>query len=153
MKIIFTLVSIIGFQYLALSQAETANNISARTKKQTQSSTFFILSDEYKNAKINLVQTNQNKVIVITNISQSTLPLNSVSIDFDATGLFIFKKLESLQIPENHEVFIEDKLTGKVFNLTNAQTYKFHVEQRVTNRFVMHVLSKPNSDGVVTVNN
>lgn len=152
MKIILTVISLIAFQCAALSQTNTVNAKSVTTGKSNQIKTFYVFSDESDNTNTNFTPTAQNKNILITTIPNSTLPLNTLPIVLDVTGVITFKKHESLKIPSNHEVFIEDKLTGKVFNLTNAQTYKFYVEQHVPNRFVMHVLNKTNYNESVTVN-
>ena len=152
MKIITTLIYIIGFQYISFSQT----NAEIRAQRIGQISTgkgirFFISSKNQDISKVKLVPSAECRNIVITGIPASDAALISVNIELETKGSFVFKKDPALQIPENREVFIEDKLTGRVFNLKASEAYKFNVEKHVASRFVMHVLDKTNAEALLSM--
>jgi len=55
------------------------------------------------------------------------------------TGTFTFKKDSELKVYENIDVYIEDMLTGKIFDLKTAESYTFNVNRRFPDRFVLHM--------------
>jgi hypothetical protein len=93
----------------------------------------------------------ERKNIIITGIPNSVNRLTTVNIDFDTMGSFAFKKDAGLKIPGSSEVFIEDKLNGKIFNLKNTGAYQFNVDEKTENRFVLHILDKSIPEDVASV--
>lgn len=69
-------------------------------------------------------------------VTQVSAPIN---IEFGMTGTFTFKKGINLSEYETKDVYIEDMLTGRIFNLKNMDKYSFNVNRRVPNRFVLHI--------------
>jgi len=150
MKIITTLISIIGFQYMV--SAQTAH-VSRQPLKAgvSQTKIGYILSSEGSEVvKGKFTPSDQTKNIVITRLPAVTLALTSVNIDLNMLGSFTFQGAPSLMIPNNCEVFIEDKLTGKMFNLKTPEAYTFNVVQHIENRFIMHILDKTSPGTLVS---
>jgi hypothetical protein len=139
MKTIATLIFILVCQHIALCQAalpvspqfECACAIGYSEKLEA-----IVSSDSIPRIKC--------RDIMITSLPPSTQNLTSFYIEFGRVGSFTFKKDSSLEVPEDSEVFIEDNLTGKIFNLKTSDAYTFNVNRRVPNRFILHVLDKPN---------
>ena len=134
MKIITTLIGIIGFQYIALCQAPVAPQQSTNTTACSISyseNLETLVNEEYAAIKC--------REITITSLPPSTQSVTNVSIDFGMTGSFTFKKDVALEIYNDKDVYIEDMLTGRVFDLKTADSYTFNVNRRIPNRFVLHI--------------
>lgn len=144
MKTLTILLSIIAFQYAAFAQ-------------QPVSQKGFVLgytieSSEQGAVKAKFTPSSVRKNIMITSVPLSTRALTSENIVIEISGNFSFKKDKSLDIPFNREVFIEDKLTGRTFNLNSSDIYTFSIEEPVKDRFVMHVLDKSNVEAMFSSN-
>jgi hypothetical protein len=77
--------------------------------------------------------------IVIKSLPPVGLTSTPLAIEFGRTGIFTFKKDLDLSEYEGKDVYLEDQLTGKIFNLKDAEEYSFHVNRRVPNRFILHI--------------
>jgi|GEM_PF-1645732 len=150
MKIIFTFLSILGFQFSASSQIYVSGQVLNVGKEQTKIG-YVVSRSEEKSSRARFTPSNQDKEIVITSLpTLSAYALTSVEITLETLGSFTFKKDPSLMIPFKCEVFIEDKVSGKIFNLKTSGAYTFEVEQHAENRFVMHILDKTSTELFVT---
>ena len=136
MKIITTFICIMGFQYIALCQAVTPSAVT----QNTMNSTCSVIYSE--NSEL-LVSSEQGpfkcREITIMNIPPSTQSVTPLNIEFGMTGSFTFKKDGGLEPHENVDVYIEDMLTGKVFDLKTSDSYTFNVTRRIPGRFVLHM--------------
>ncbi|WP_317899906.1 hypothetical protein [Aurantibacillus circumpalustris] len=134
MKIISILIGIIGFQYMSFSQnIVTIDNNSLVTN----------CSVNYSEDLASLVYGGSSKItcreITISSIPPQTQSVAVVDIDFGATGTFTFIKDESLQLYNDKDVYIEDMLTGKLFDLKASSNYSFNVNRKVPERFILHI--------------
>lgn len=149
MKIIITCISIIALQFTAMSQSDV-RKIRQPLKATNQAKIGYVVSTEEPDFSAIRGTTNQNKEIVITRLPSLKVALTSMNIELNMLGAFTFKRAESLAIPYNCEVFIEDKLTKKLFNLKSSEPYTFNVDEYVADRFVMHVLYRTNPGTLVS---
>jgi hypothetical protein len=152
MKTIITLISILALQYLSSAQTTPFAPEKSEPSENAVVKSFYVSSSDCKQTKSGFSKPDQSKTIIISNIPTLSSVLNSVNIDLNDTGTYTFKQAPSLIIPNNQAVFIEDKVSGLLFNIQSAQSYIFEVEQNVPNRFVMHVLEKTNSEIGLTSN-
>jgi hypothetical protein len=60
-----------------------------------------------------------------------------------AKGTYTFKKITGLMMYQGYDVFIEDALTGQVFDLNKSESFTFHVNRCIADRFVMYVKKSP----------
>jgi len=134
MKIITTLIGIMGFQYMALCQAPAAST--QMEKPLTCSISYSEKSETLVNEEFAAIKCRE---IVITSLPPESQSATNVTIDFGMTGSFTFKKDASLEIYNNNDVYLEDMLTGKVFDLKTSESYTFNVNRRIPNRFVLHI--------------
>jgi hypothetical protein len=77
--------------------------------------------------------------IRILSLPPATRSLTPVQIEFGMTGAFTFVKDPDLDTSAEGDIYIEDLLTGKVFDLRQGETYTFHVNRRIPERFVLHI--------------
>jgi len=146
MKTIITLIYIAGFQCLSFAQTKPTVPQPLNANNTTTGVRFCISPVNSEELKPEYLTSSEAKEIIIKGIPVSEKALASINIEFDMLGSFAFKKDESLAIPFSQEVFIEDKLTGKIFNLKTPAAYKFNVDKWVPNRFVLHILDKTNPE-------
>jgi len=149
MKIIITLITIAGLQFMASSQT-SSRAIRQPLKAGASHMKIGYVTSAEEPAKAKVMSMATNKEIIITRLPSLKVALTSVGISLEALGAISFKKSESLDIPHNCEVFIEDKLTHKLFNLKSSELCVFNVEEYVADRFVMHVLYKTSPGTLVT---
>ena len=148
MKIITTLFLAASLHTFSFAQL---NAVAPPQRNENPNKVSFVISSghsDFQRAKF--TPSTECREIIITGIPVSINRLTSVIIDFDTMGSFAFKKDAGLTIPESREVFIEDKLTGKIFNLRRTGAYKFNVNEISQNRFVLHVLDKSIPEAVVS---
>lgn len=151
MKIITTIISIIGMHYMASAQVAPRVSHQPLPSAAAKTAVCFVISpSETKPSHVTPGTSDQYNVITITRLPSSEQVLTSVNIELGMMGFFTFKKDKSLNIPADREVFIEDKLSGKMFNIKACETYAFNVIQHIPNRFVMHVLVKSNPETLVS---
>lgn len=140
MRIITTLIYIIGLQYVSVANASatvTPHAPGART-----SVVFYVSNPGPESLQAKYTPSSNSKDIVITAIPNVEKVLTSANIELDMLGTFTFKRDAGLSIPTDKEVFVEDKVNGKVFNLRTFATYTFKVERYIPGRFVLHILDK-----------
>ena len=134
MKIITTLIGILGFQYISFCQT---------TVPADNNSSVGVCSINYSESLASLVYGESTKItcheITISSLPPQTQSVTIVDVDFGRTGSFTFKKDKSLQVYEDNDVYIEDMLTGKVFDFKSSDTFSFNVNRRVPERFVLHI--------------
>lgn len=147
MKIITTLIALIAFQFAASAQVNAT-----ASQKRANKTHFFVTTKNHDYLKAKFTPSNECRSVVITDLPVSGDALTTVSIEIKETGAFTFKKDASLNIPFNKEVFIEDKLSGKMFNLKVEQTHTFTIDELIPNRFVMHILEKLDSESMASSN-
>ncbi len=144
MKIVNIFICIISFQYWCKAQ-DNAISIQQPLKVRVKETKMnYVISLRDPDGVKPTGKTDECQEIVITGIPMSTQVITSLNIELAVLGYFSFKKHSSLEIPYDREVFIEDKLTGKIFNLKSPLPYTFHADQFMQNRFVIHVLDKTN---------
>jgi hypothetical protein len=140
MKIITTLIYIIGLQYISFANAGAP--IIPQASGTKASVVFYVSSPASESLRAKYTSSMEAKDLVITAIPAVKKVLTSANIELDMLGTFTFKRDGALFIPDNQEVFIEDKVNGKIFNLRTFATYTFKVERYVPGRFVLHILDK-----------
>jgi len=132
MKLITTLLCLLGFQYIAMCQANATGTSNAEACMVGYSeSVEALVNEDYAPVK--------SREITIVSLPPESQSATNVSIDFGMTGSFTFKKSATLEIYSDNDVYIEDMLTGKVFDLKTAESYTFNVNRRIPNRFVLHI--------------
>ena len=153
MKKITTLISIIGFQYIVISQTNPVSILPTSGINQNISNKCSIAySAEQERMVCQDSSITKCREIVITSIapgSQITMP---IQISFGAKGVYTFKKGADVIIPENRDVYIEDLLTGMTFNLKTSDTFSFSVNRSMPERFVLRI-EKPAAISVSTARN
>ena len=140
MKIINTLIYIIGLQYMSF--ANTSATVTPYAGNDEATVSYYISSPTSKSLRAKYTLSTEAKDVIITAVPSSENILTSVNIELDMLGTFTFKRDAGLIIPANHEVFIEDKLSGKTFNLKTLATHSFRVDTHMEGRFVLHILDK-----------
>lgn len=150
MKILTTLIYIAGLQ--SLSFAQTKGSVPPQRYENPNKVQYVVTSARPDIQVAKFTPSTESRNIIITGIPASASRLTTVNIDFDTMGSFAFKKDAGLKIPSTSEVFIEDKLNGKIFNLKNTGAYQFNVDEKTENRFVLHILDKSIPEEVVTSN-
>jgi hypothetical protein len=144
MNIINVLICTIGLQYISF--ATTSAGITPQDGKEKASVNFYISSpNETLRAKYALSSDAKDVVITSVPVPCAGKILTSVNIELNMVGCFTFKRDAGLIIPANHEVFIEDKLSGKVFNLKTLATHSFRVDTYTPGRFMLLILDKSQS--------
>jgi len=148
MKIITTLISIVVLQYMSFAQVK---GVVPPQRYENPNKVQFIIASAHPDIQTaKFTPSTERKNIIITKIPTSVNRLTTVNIDFDTMGSFVFKKDAGLKIPSTSEVFIEDKLNGKIFNLKNTGTYQFNVDEKMQDRFVLHILDKSIPEDLAT---
>jgi len=136
MKIITTFICIMGFQYIASCQTAAAPAL-------TQNTTTITCSVIYSEGTEYLLHSQEGPIksreIHISSIPPASYSVTPLKIEFGMTGTFTFKKDSELKVYENIDVYIEDMLTGKIFDLKTAESYTFNVNRRFPDRFVLHM--------------
>lgn len=134
MKNIITIIGIIGFQYMAISQSDSTLITSANN-----SNCFVEYSEELKE----FIPQHASKItcreITITNLPPQTNSVSVFNIDFSMTGSYTFKIDSTLEIYPDKDVYVEDMLTGQVFDLKTSSSYSFKVNRPIPDRFVLHI--------------
>lgn len=131
MKLITTLIYIMGFQYISLCQTTTTQQPAGPAScamNYSEDSQALTIPEPVKCREI--------VISALPPLTQSVTPLN---VEFGMTGAFTFKKDASLDVQDDRDIYIEDMLTGKIFNLKTSDSYTFNVNRRVPDRFVLHV--------------
>jgi hypothetical protein len=153
MKKIFTLILLTACQYTIFGQVAPVSTPKPLTGVQQNVKSCFVISNNTSALSLNDEASNKAREIIITRLPRLSASLTTVIIDIKIPGFFSFKKDKWLEIPYTCSVFIEDKLTGKMFNLESAGLYTFQVSQIVPNRFVMHILDKSKQELAVSSHN
>jgi hypothetical protein len=133
MKTLTTLIGIVAFQCMAFSQSTT---ITAVPASGGCSITYFEHSQTLMSGDSSRIKCRE---ITITSLPPSTQALTTINIEFGMVGSFTFKKGSDLNLPETRDVYIEDMLTGKIFDLKTTDSYTFNVNRKVPDRFVLHI--------------
>lgn len=150
MKNIIILMSLISLQFAATAQTSGKTPLRAGREMQAAKVEYIISSGPQDFTRAKYTPSEKRRDIVITGIPATCNALTTVVMNLDLTGSFSFKKHASLEIPFNREVFIEDRLTGKTFNLKAAEAYTFSADEVIAERFVMHVLDKSGAEAALT---
>ncbi len=130
MKFIATLLGIMGFQYIAFCQTNGTSSPEVCSVGYSES-VEALVNEDYAAIKC--------REITIISLPPTTQSVTNMTIDFGMTGTFTFKKDAALKILGDNDVYIEDMLTGKVFDLKTAESYSFNVNRRIPNRFILHM--------------
>ncbi|PBQ32905.1 hypothetical protein CNR22_14355 [Sphingobacteriaceae bacterium] len=77
--------------------------------------------------------------IAIVELPPVNQTLTEITIDFATTGSYTFVKSADIKLYPDRDVYIEDMLTGKVFDLKKSESYTFNVNRRVAHRFMLHI--------------
>lgn len=77
--------------------------------------------------------------IAIVELPPINQVLTEITIDFAKAGSYTFVKSPDIKLYADRDVYIEDMLTGKVFNLKNSESYSFNVNRRMAHRFMLHI--------------
>lgn len=150
MKLLTTFIYIIGLQSLSFAQVK---GVIPPQRYENPNKVQYVVTLARPAVQVaKFTPSTESRNIIITAIPVSASRLTTVNIDFDTKGSFAFKKDAGLKIPATSEVFIEDKLNGKIFNLKNTGTYKFNVDEKTENRFVLHILNKSIPEDVASSN-
>jgi hypothetical protein len=134
MKNIITIISIISLQYMSIGQ-----NDSTLIKSANNSNCFVEYSEELKS----FVPEQSSKIscreITIKNLPPQTNSVSVFSVDFGMTGSYTFKIDPTIEIYPDKDVYVEDMLTGQVFDLKTSSSYSFKVNRPIPDRFVLHI--------------
>ena len=134
MKIITTLIGIMGFQYISLCQP------AASAAQQTATTVCTVdYSDESEALQPLEAAPVKSREIMIVGLPPFTHASIPVNLEFGMTGAFTFKKDPSLDVNSSFDLYIEDMLTGQIFNLKTNNSYSFKVSHKVPGRFVLHI--------------
>lgn len=133
-KIITTLTAAIGLQYAA-----TCQSLVLPVQNAAEEACMITYSENSKTLVSNQSAPVKFRELTILSLPPATQSLTPLEIDFGLTGTFTFKKSDILEMYDDRDVYIEDMLTGKIFNLKTADTYSFSVNRRVPGRFVLHI--------------
>jgi hypothetical protein len=135
MKTFTTIIALICLQLSAFCQSA----ISDATTENTAACATLVYSETNKELMTADASPLKCREVTISNLPPVTHSATVLNIDFGMTGSFTFIKNETMQIYEDRDVYIEDMLTGKVFDLKTSTSYTFSVNRRIPNRFVLHI--------------
>lgn len=133
MKIITTLICILGFQYISSGQTATTPPV------PNAAACSLVYSEDSKSLKHSEALPVKSRDLIIASLPPLTQSLTTITLDFGMTGAFTFKKEANLNLQDDRDIYIEDMLTGKIFDLKKSDSYTFNVTRRIPDRFVLHI--------------
>lgn len=83
--------------------------------------------------------------LIIESLPSLSEPSEELTIDLTAKGIYTFKKGESLMVPDNYTLLIEDRATGNVFDLNSPEEHAFSVNRAMIKYFVVKLRKNESS--------
>ena len=137
MKSIITLLALACYSLPGLSQIETVTNAHHRLEVSNTCTLGYI--EGSKTMKDITGFPARCEKIAIVDLPPANQALTEITVDFATTGSYTFVKSPEVKLYPDRDVYIEDMLTGKVFDLKNSESYTFNVNRRVAHRFILHI--------------
>lgn len=137
MKFITTFIAIIALHTTAFCQPAAASE-EAETAPATVINSI-VYSEDSEALEYSMNAPVKSREITIASLPPATQTLTAINLEFGMTGSFTFKKDPALEVHDNLDVYIEDMLTGRVFDLKTSDSYSFSVNRKFPNRFVLHI--------------
>ena len=137
MKSIITLLVLASYTLPGFSQIETVTN--ARHKLEVSNTCTLGYIEGSKCMKDITGFPARCEKIAIVDLPPVNQALTEIAVDFATTGSYTFVKGADVKLYPDRDVYIEDMLTGKVFDLKNSESYTFNVNRRVAHRFMLHI--------------
>lgn len=78
--------------------------------------------------------------LIIETLPALSDPKAELSLELTAKGIYTFRKAESLVIPENYSLIIEDLATGNVFDLSSSERHAFSVNRAMIKSFLVRLV-------------
>lgn len=114
--------------FSALFLALRLNSVSQTTSDQTASAD---KQEAFQQARYSLT---------IESLPELSDPKAELSLELTAKGIYTFRKAESLVIPENYSLVIEDLATGNVFDLSSSEQHAFSINRAMIKLFLVRLI-------------
>jgi len=137
MKHISTLIAVIGIYSISFSQPSA--EVEQTPDASVAPSCSMLYSEDSSLLEFSGAMPVKCTEITFTALPPLTQSLTTINLEFGRTGSFTFKKDPDLKMHGDVDVYIEDMLTGKIFDLKTSESYSFNVNRRIPNRFVLHI--------------